>query len=41
MPTLGKHLLAGRPPERRQAILSALEELLDVLREQAADESAR
>jgi MarR family 2-MHQ and catechol resistance regulon transcriptional repressor len=35
-----EHMLAGRPPERRRAIISALEELLDVLREQAADESA-
>jgi MarR family 2-MHQ and catechol resistance regulon transcriptional repressor len=33
-----EHLLAGRSPERRQAIISALEELLDVFREQAIEE---
>jgi MarR family transcriptional regulator, 2-MHQ and catechol-resistance regulon repressor len=33
-----EHLLARRSPDRRQAIVSALEELLDLLREQAAEE---
>jgi MarR family 2-MHQ and catechol resistance regulon transcriptional repressor len=32
------HLLAGRSPARRKAIIAALEELLDALREQAAGE---
>jgi len=32
------HLLDGRSPTRRKAIIAALEELLDVLREQASEE---
>jgi MarR family 2-MHQ and catechol resistance regulon transcriptional repressor len=32
------HLLAGRSPARRKAIIAALEELLEVFRQQAPDE---
>jgi DNA-binding MarR family transcriptional regulator len=35
-----EHLLSGRSPERQQEIISALEELLDVFREQAVEEQA-
>jgi hypothetical protein len=35
-----ERLLSGRSPERQQEIISALEELLDVFREQAAEEHA-
>lgn len=35
-----ERLLSGRSPERQQEIISALEELLDVFREQAVEEHA-
>jgi MarR family 2-MHQ and catechol resistance regulon transcriptional repressor len=35
-----ERLLSGRSPERQQEIISALEELLDVFREQVAEEHA-
>ena len=35
------HLLADRSPARRKAIIAALEELLEVLREQTPDEPPR
>ena len=35
-----ERLLSGRSPQRQQEIISALQELLDVFREQAAEEHA-